>query len=96
MKLPWSSSTRECLQSRVDYVRKILLIMRKNLTQNQSIALVFLGYSISKKAIAPVPKYVEKTKNAKAPTNNKKLESFVGLDSFYGRMISDFLKKCYP
>ena len=35
------NSTRECLQSRVDYVRKVLLLMRKNLTQNQSIALNF-------------------------------------------------------
>ena len=29
MELPRSSSTRECLQSRVDYVRKLLLLMRK-------------------------------------------------------------------
>ena len=40
----------------------------------------FLGYSISKEGIAPHPKNVEKTKNAKAPTNNKQLQnSDVGL-----------------
>ena len=35
-------------------------------------------------------------KNAKAPTNNKQLESFVGLANFYGRMIPDFATKMLP
>ena len=56
----------------------------------------FLGYSISKEGIAPDPKHVEKIKNAKAPTNNKQLESFVGLANFYGRMIPDFATKLLP
>ena len=44
----------------------------------------FLGYSISKEGIAPDPKHVEKKiKNAKAPTNNKQLKSFVGLANFF-------------
>ena len=55
-----------------------------------------MGYSISKEGIAPDPKHVEKIKNAKAPTNNKKLESFVGLANFYGRMIPDFATKMLP
>ena len=42
----------------------------------------FLGYSISKEGIAPDPKHVEKIKNAKAPTNNKQHESFVGIANF--------------
>ena len=97
MEIPRSSSTRECLESRVDYLRKILLSMRKNLTQNQSIALAFCGYSFSKEGIAPDPKHVEKIKkNAKAPTNNKQLEAFVGLANFYGRMIPDFATKMLP
>ena len=53
----------------------------------------FLGYSISKEGIAPHPKHLEKIKNAKAPTNNKQLESFVGLANFYRRMIPDFATK---
>ena len=53
----------------------------------------FLGYSISKEGIAPDPKHVEKLKNAKAPTNNKQLKSFVGPANFYGRMIPDFATK---
>ena len=86
MEITRSSSTRECLQSRADYVRKTLLLMRKNLTQNQSIKLVFLGYSISKEGITPDPKHVEKIKNAEAPTKNKQLGSFVGLANFYERI----------
>ena len=35
-------------------------------------------------------------KNAKAPTNNKQLESFVRLANFYGRMIPDFATKMLP
>ena len=58
--------------------------MRKNLTQNQSIALAFWIL------------HVEKIKNSKAPTNNKQLESFVGLARFYGRMIPHFATKMLP
>ena len=43
----------------------------------------FLVYSNSKEVIAPDPKNVEK-KNTKAPTTNNQLESFVGLENFYG------------
>ena len=53
----------------------------------------FLGYSVSKEGIAPDAKHVEKTKNAKPPSNMKQLESFVGLAIFYGRMIPDFATK---
>ena len=56
----------------------------------------FLGYSISKEGIAPDPKHVEKIKNAKARTNNKQLESFVGPANFYGRIIPDFATKMVP
>ena len=56
----------------------------------------FLGYSVSKEGIAPVPKHVEKIKNAKPPSNMKQLESFVGLAIFYGRMIPDFATKMLP
>ena len=56
----------------------------------------FLGYSISKQGIAPDSKHVEKIKNAKAPTNNKQLESFVGLAKFYGKMIPNFVTKMLP
>ena len=56
----------------------------------------FLGYSISKDGISPDLKHVEKNKNAKAPTNNKQLESFVGLAKFYERMIPDFATNMLP
>ena len=96
MGLPRSSSTRECLQSRVDYVRKTLLLMRKKSNSKPVDSVSFLGYSISKEGIAPDPKHVEEIKNAKAPNNNKQLEMFVGLANFYGRMIPDFATKMLP
>ena len=78
-------------------MKKILPLMRKNLTQNQPVDSVsFLGYTISKEGKTPDPKHVEKIKKAKAPTNNKQLESFVGLADFYGRMIPDFATKMLP
>ena len=55
-----------------------------------------LRYFISKVGIVPDPKHVEKIKITKAPTNNKQLESFVGLANFYGRMIPDFATKMTP
>ena len=56
----------------------------------------FLDYSVSKERITPDPKHVEKIKNANPPSNMKQLESFVGLASFYGRMIPDFATKMLP
>ena len=67
--------------------------MRKKSNSKPVDSVSFLGFSISKEGIAPDPKHVEKIKNAKAQTNNKQLESFVGLANFYGRMIPDFAKK---
>ena len=55
-----------------------------------------MGYSISKEGIATDPKQVENIKNAKAPTNNKQLESFVGLANFYERNVPDFATKMLP
>ena len=54
---------------------------------------IFLGNSISKDGIAPDPEHVEKRKKSKAPTDNRHLESFVGLADFYKRMIPDFATK---
>ena len=55
-----------------------------------------LEYFISKEGRAPDPKHVEKIKIAKAPTNNKQLDSFVGLANFYGKRIPDFATKVLP
>ena len=54
----------------------------------------FLGYSISKEGIAPDPKHVEK-KCKRTNQQQTKIESFVGLANFYGRLIPDFATKCY-
>ena len=54
-----------------------------------------MGYSTSKQGKAPDPKKL-KQKNAKTATNNKQLESCVGLAKFHGRMIPDFATKMTP
>ena len=71
------SSTRECLQSKVDYVRKFFTINEKKSNSKPDDSVSFLEYSISKEGIAPDPKLdpdpkpdVEKIRNAKAPTNH--------------------------
>ena len=72
-------------------MRKILLIMRKISNSKQVDSVSFLGYSISKEGIASTRSQIcRKNENEKSLTNNKQLESFVGLANFYGRMIPDF------
>ena len=93
-------TTKEQFDKRMLAVRSRL--REKNLTINEKKSnskpvdsVSFLGYSISKEGKEPDPKHVE-NKNAKAPTNNKQLESFVGLANFYGRNISYFATKRLP
>ena len=82
------------------YEKRILAVKsrrrEKNFTINENksnskpvSSVSFLGYSVSKKVLAPDPKHVEKIKNGKQPSNMKQLESFVGLANFYGRMTAD-------
>ena len=77
-------------------MRKFFPINERKSNSKPADSFSFLGYSNSKEGIAPDPKLVVKIKNAKAPTNNKQLESFVGLANFYGRMILDFATKMLP
>ena len=82
-------TTKEQFNKRMLAVKSRL--RKKNFTINETKSnskpvesVSFLGYSISKEGIAPDPKNDEKIKkNAKAPTNNKQLESFAGLANFY-------------
>ena len=91
-------TTKEQFDKRMIAVKSRL--RKKNFTNNEKKSnskpvdsVSFLGYSISKERIAPDPKHVEKIKNAKAPSNNNQLESFVGLANFCGRMRPDFATK---
>ena len=79
-----SSPTRERLSNLVksQLREKNFSINEKKSNSKQVDSVSFLGYSISKEGKAPDPKHVEKLKNAKAPTNNKQLESIVGLAHF--------------
>ena len=90
MELPRRCSTRECLQSRVDYVRKTLPKNEKKINPKPVNSVSVLEYSNSREGIAPDPNQVELKINAKAPTNNKQLESFIGPANFYARIIPDF------
>ena len=71
----------------------------KNLTINERkfnskpvLCANFFDYSVSKEGIAPNPIHV-RIRNAKPPSNVKQLKSFLGLASFYGRMIPNFAAK---
>ena len=70
-ELSRSILTRECLQTRIDYVRKNFTINEKKSNSKPVDSVSFLGYSISKEGIAPVPKRVEQIKKQKhQPTTN--------------------------
>ena len=69
MEQPKISSTRECLQSRVNCVRKFFTITENKSNSKPFDSVIFLGYSISKKGIAPDPKNVEKNKKNAKSTN---------------------------
>ena len=71
-------------------MKKIFTISEEKSNSKPVSSVNFLDYSASKEGIAHEPKHVEKIKNAKPPSNMKKLESFVGLANFYGQMIPDF------
>ena len=78
-------------------------LREKNFTINQKKSnsepvdsVSFLGYSISKEGITPDPIHVGKMKNAKAPSKNKQLESFVWLAIFKGRLVPEFATKVLP
>ena len=75
---------------------KNFTINGKNVTQNQSIALASWDTPFQGREKHQIPKTLKKSKSAKAPTNNKQLESIVGLSNFYGRLISDFATKKLP
>ena len=60
MELPISSSLRECLQSRVDYLRKIFTINEKKSKSKPVDSVRFLGYSISEEDKTPNPEHFEK------------------------------------
>ena len=92
-------TTKEQFDKRMLVVK--IRLREKNFTINEKKSnskpvdsVSFLGYCVSKEGIAPNPKPVEK--NAKAPTNNKQLESFVMLANFYGRVIPNFATKLLP
>ena len=81
------------VRSRILEINLPFFVKKSNLYSKPADSVSFLEYSISKEGISPDLKHVEKMKNVKAPTNNKQLESSVGLAIFNGRMIPDFATK---
>ena len=82
MELPRNSSIKRMLAVKTRLREKSFTINEKNTKLVHSVN--FSGYSIPKEGIAPDPKHIEKIKNAKAQTNIKQLEWFIGLANFYG------------
>lgn len=56
----------------------------------------YLGHVISKKGIAPDPEKTEKIASYNRPRNVTELHSFLGLASYYRRLILEFAKIAHP
>ena len=51
----------------------------------------FLGHVVSKDGVMVNPSKIETVKNWVRPTNVSEIRSFVGLASYYRRLVKDFL-----
>ena len=60
-------------------------------------SIIFLGHVLLAEGISANPKKVEKVKNWPVPTNLEKLQSFLGLASYYHHFIPKFaaIAKCF-
>ena len=59
-------------------------------------SLTFLGYEISEEGIKPDPKHVQKLRDMLPPNSKKEVEQFVGLVTYFGRMIPKYAEKLKP
>ena len=55
--------------------------------------LEYLGYVVQKEGIQPLPSKVEVLENFAVPTNIKGIRRFLGLASYYWKLIPDYHKK---
>ena len=56
----------------------------------------FLGHVLSAKGISPNPEKVDKVRDWPVPKTSKEVHSFIGLASYYCRVITNFAKWSKP
>ena len=59
-------------------------------------SITFVGFNVSKDGLSPDPKKVEVVRNYPTPKSAKQVKSFLGLMSYFRRLIKDYSKISYP
>lgn len=93
----------ETIEEHLDKLKQVFDRLRKaNLTIKTSKCeflkeeIKILGHIINKSCITPDPEKLSSIENFPIPINKKKLQSFIGLCSFYRKFIKDFSKIAKP